>query len=200
MINPLELPGATERSFEGSSHNPNGVLFRGHPAHGTAVERHGQKSGQKPKCLDPPILRHIADSQYLPHMKATFRLARYVRGRPHWAEVTVEVAPAGQPDVVMGEEVFAWLHVSYGPNATTRGPAYDELKAKAADGARYALRRLPPEAQPVRVLITEIRDSPVDTNEGDVKFAAAHSVWQALGHEPEHRPWITDDSIVVFPE
>lgn len=140
------------------------------------------------------------DDRYLSRMETTFRLARYVGGRGHWAEVTVHITPADQSDIVVGEEAFAWLYRVYGPNATTQGPAYDEIKAEAVDGTRYALQALPAEAQSVRVLITEIRDMPVDTNEGDVKFAAAHAVWQALGHDPELRPGITEDSVVVFPE
>ncbi|MDP4501364.1 hypothetical protein [Nonomuraea turcica] len=133
-------------------------------------------------------------------MEATFRLARYVSGLGHWAEVTVHVTLADQAEVVVGEEAFAWLYRVYGPDATTQGPAFDEVKKEAVDGVRHALQALSAGAQPVRVLITEIHDTPVDTNEGDVKFAAAHAVWQALGHEPEHRPWIREDGVVVFPE
>lgn len=133
-------------------------------------------------------------------MEGTFRLARHVSGLGHWAEITVHVTSADRAEVVVREGAFAWLHRAYGPNATTQGPAFGEVKKEAVEGVRYALQALPAEAQPMRVLITEIHHTPVDTNEGDVKFAAAHAVWQALGHEPEHRPWVSENGVVIFPE
>ncbi|MBB6350202.1 hypothetical protein FHU36_006774 [Nonomuraea muscovyensis] len=45
---------------------------------------------------------------------------------------------------------------AYGPNATTQGPAFGEVKKEAVEGVRYALQALPAGAQPMRVLIPEI--------------------------------------------
>ncbi|MDX2622697.1 hypothetical protein PV356_24720 [Streptomyces sp. WI03-5b] len=71
--------------------------------------------------------------------------------------------------------------------------------AEARDGAWYALRELPVDVRSLLVEITEIAVAPADTGPGDVKFAAAHAVWQALGHLPSRPPFTGADGNPLFP-
>ncbi|MET8283091.1 hypothetical protein [Micromonospora sp. NPDC005174] len=89
----------------------------------------------------------------------TFRLLRQTNRFSRFAQVTVEVAPSGQPDV----EVTAVV--------------VDEHRREAALGARWALHGLPAAA---RVTVTDIVTTEADTSVGDVHEATSRAVWQAL--------------------
>ncbi|NDU74413.1 hypothetical protein GWI34_17500 [Actinomadura sp. DSM 109109] len=131
-------------------------------------------------------------------MEGTFRLLRQTSRWAHFAEVTVEVAPAHQPDVAVGADTFGWRREVYGPDAWPY-PHDDDLQREAAEGAWYALRHLPEPTPQVRVLITKIIERPADTGPGDVKFAAAHAVWRAIGQQPAEPPGIDQNGTPVLP-
>jgi hypothetical protein len=94
----------------------------------------------------------------------TFRLLRQTNRSSRFAQVTVEVAASNQSEVVV---VAA---------------AADEHRREAELGARWALRSI---AAPVRVTVTDVMITNVDTSVGDVYEATARAVWQAL--DVEHR-------------
>ena len=131
-------------------------------------------------------------------MKGTFRLLRQTSRWARFAEVTVEVTPFHQPHVVIGADTFGWRREVYGPDAWPYSHDGD-LQREAAEGARYALQRLPGPAPQVRVLITKISERPADTGPGDVKFAAAHAVWHAIGQQPAELPVIGQNGTPLFP-
>ncbi|RKS79592.1 hypothetical protein BZB76_1067 [Actinomadura pelletieri DSM 43383] len=116
-------------------------------------------------------------------MKGTFRLQRQTSRGAHFAEVTVDVTPAHQPEVVIGVDTFGWRREVYGPDAWPYTHDND-LQREAAEGAWYALHHLPEPSPHVRVLITEIINKVADTCPGDVKFAAANAVWRAIDQHP----------------
>ena len=99
----------------------------------------------------------------------------------------------------MGPDLFGWRDQAYGCRAGTGRTDDQKIQAEALEGAWYALTQLPQEARGVRASLVEIVTSPVDTGPGDVKFAAAHAVWQAVGRRPKREPWIGEDGNPVFP-
>lgn len=132
-------------------------------------------------------------------MEGKYRLQRQTRRWARFAEVTVRGVVAGEPGVGIGSDVFGWRCLSYG-TAVWADRAGDEwIRAEAREGAWYALMRLPDSARGVLVSVVEIVTAPADTGPGDVKFAAAHAVWQAVGGEPDQLPWIGEDGNPVFP-
>lgn len=131
-------------------------------------------------------------------MEGTFRLQRQTNRWARYAQVTVEVTACEEPDVVMGTDAFGWRRDRYGPDAWPC-PYDDDLRQEAIDGARYALTRLTGPRPQVRVVIREIVERLADTGPDDVKFAAAHAVWHALGHEPADPPQIDQDGTPLFP-
>jgi hypothetical protein len=131
-------------------------------------------------------------------VEGTFRLRRQTNRWARFADVTVEVTLSEVPEVVVGDDTFGWRRAVYGPDAWPY-PYDDDLRREAAEGARYALERLHGPSPRVRVVITEIIDRLVDTGPGDVKFAAAHAVWRAMGREPAELPHIDQDGTPVFP-
>lgn len=102
----------------------------------------------------------------------------------------MRLAPAASAGVVVRADVFRWSHP-----AAADGSA----EAEAREGAWYAVRELPASVRNLLVEITEIAVAPADTGPGDVKFAAAHAVWQALGHLPSRPPFTGEDGNPVFP-
>ncbi|MFV2085731.1 hypothetical protein [Micromonospora sp. LOL_021] len=94
----------------------------------------------------------------------TFRLRRQTSRSSRFAEVTVEVSPSSTPEV----EVTTTVGVSA------------EHRREADLGTRWALRHNSPA---VRVTVTDVVTTEVDTGTGDVYEATAHAVWQALGVE-----------------
>ncbi|MGY1503734.1 hypothetical protein ACW4TU_45485 (plasmid) [Streptomyces sp. QTS52] len=108
-----------------------------------------------------------------------------------FAEVGVRLAPAAKAAVVVCADV----------SGRHRSAAVDDARnaADAQDGAWYALKELPDDANNFLVEITEIITAPADTGPGDVKFAAAQAVWQALGYVPSDPPFIGKDGSPVFP-
>ena len=127
---------------------------------------------------------------------------RHHTGRwARFARVTVRVVPAaGETTVEIGDDPYGWLRTVYGSDAR---PYVNDggLRQEAVDGVRYALERLAAPVPPVRVIVTEIQDYLVDTGPGDVKYAAAYALWDALGVEPPVRPYLAEaDGTPVFPE
>ncbi|WP_421107696.1 GNAT family N-acetyltransferase [Streptomyces sp. NEAU-S77] len=127
-------------------------------------------------------------------------LRRHTARWRRFARVTVRVVPAaGETTVEIGDDPYAWLRTVYGPDA--RPYANDGgLRQEAVDGVRYAVERLADPVPPVRVIVTEIMDYLVDTGPGDVKYAAAYALWDALGVEPPVHPYIDEDGTPVFPD
>ncbi|MFF4378150.1 hypothetical protein [Kitasatospora sp. NPDC001547] len=132
-------------------------------------------------------------------MEGTYRLLRQTSRWARFAQVTVHGSVATEPAVRMGPDVFGWRGRSYG-TAPCAGRADDQrIEAEAREGAWYALMHLPEEARGVLVSVVEIVTAPADTGPGDVKFAAARAVWQAVGRQPDQHPWIGEDGNPVFP-
>ncbi|MET8965906.1 hypothetical protein ABZX69_41760 [Streptomyces sp. NPDC004074] len=132
-------------------------------------------------------------------MEGKYRLQRQTSRWARFAQVTVHITVAGEPDVRMGADVFGWRGRSYGTAVCASRAGDERIQAEAREGAWYALVQLPESAREVLVSVAEIVTAPTDTGPGDVKFAAAHSVWQAVGREPDQRPWIGADGNPVFP-
>ncbi|PSL00252.1 hypothetical protein CLV63_102379 [Murinocardiopsis flavida] len=132
-------------------------------------------------------------------MEARYLLARQTSRWARYADVTVRAEPAVRNEAVVSGAAFAWRLDVYGPGASYGEPYDNDAIAEARDGVRYALAVLSAGADPVRVEVTRIVDRLVDTGPGDVKFAAAHAVWRALGHEPADPPVLTPDGVPVFP-
>jgi len=93
-------------------------------------------------------------------MTTTFRLLRQTNGASRFAEVTVEVAGSGGPEV----EVTAMVEDGY--------------RREAALGARWGLSGSP---LATKVTVTDVVVTEADTSVGDVYEATAHAVWQAVG-------------------
>ncbi|GAA1227356.1 hypothetical protein GCM10009665_17350 [Kitasatospora nipponensis] len=132
-------------------------------------------------------------------MEGKHRLIRQTSRWARFAQVTVRGAAAAEPEVLLGLNLFRWRDESYGHLAGTSRTDDQQIEVEALEGAWYALMQLPEEARGVRVSVVEIVTSPVDTGPGDVKFAAAHAVWQAVGRQPRQEPWIGEDGTPVFP-
>src|SRR5690349_1149011 len=107
----------------------------------------------------------------------TFRLLRQTNRSSRFALVTVQVEPSNR----LAVEVAATVAV--------------EHRSEADLGARWALRGL---ATPVRVRVTDVIVSEVDTGPGDVYEATARAVWQALTVE-QSEPYVgfSDSELVT---
>jgi len=127
-------------------------------------------------------------------VEGTYRFFRQIFGRGHFAEVKVSLVPADQSSVVVAEDTFGWLTAMY--PATDVSSSHDDLRGEAIDGVRYAVRDV---GRSFAVIITKIVYTVADTGPGDMKFAAAHAVWQALG-QPARRPPSIEESGVQFPD
>lgn len=111
------------------------------------------------------------------YQEATYRLVHVDGGALHFAKVTVAVCTTMHPaTVVPGAAPFAWRKGVYGPYAYALDTDADHL-AEALDGARLALGVL---SREVLAVVTEISVS-VDTLPGDVRYAAGHALWRAIG-------------------
>jgi hypothetical protein len=111
------------------------------------------------------------------YQEATYRLVHVDGGALHFAKVTVAVRTTTQPvNVVPGAAPFAWRKDVHGPYAYALDTDADHL-AEALDGARLALRVA---FRDVLAVVTEICTS-VDTWPGDVRYAAGHALWRAVG-------------------
>lgn len=126
---------------------------------------------------------------------------RYLRQTSRWArfaQVTVHGTAAAEPKVLTGADLFGWRDQAYGRLVGTSHSDDQQVQAEALEGVWYALMHLPEEARGVRVSLVEIVTSPVDTGPGDVKYAAAQAVWQAVGRQPARKPWTREDGNPVF--
>ena len=132
-------------------------------------------------------------------VEGKYRLQRQTSRWARFAQVTVHGAVASEPEVRMGPDVFRWRGRAYGSAVCARRAGDERIQAEAREGAWYALMCLPESARGVLVSVVEIVTAPADTGPGDVKFAAAHAVWQAVGREPDQPPWIGEDGNPVFP-
>ncbi|MFJ6380962.1 hypothetical protein ACIQI7_13320 [Kitasatospora sp. NPDC092039] len=132
-------------------------------------------------------------------MEGKYRLLRQTSRWARFAQVTVHGAVATVPEVRMGPDVFGWRGRAYGTAPCASRADDQRIQAEAREGAWYALMRLPEEARGVLVSVVEIVTAPADTGPDDVKFAAAHAVWQAVGRNPDQYPWIGEDGNPVFP-
>jgi hypothetical protein len=122
-------------------------------------------------------------------MEGEYWLKRHVRVL-HWARVRVVVAPAASSQAQVSPDACMWLTRPYGPGAVTDVPS--EFKAAAESGVMLALEQV---SDPLAVTVTTIEFAPADTTPDDVKFAAAHAVWQAVGHAPAAPPYIAADGV-----
>lgn len=111
------------------------------------------------------------------YQEATYRLVHVNGGTLHFAKVTVAVRTTmHSATVVPGTAPFAWRKNAYGAYAYALDTDADHL-AEALDGARRALCVA---SGDVLAVVTEISTS-VDTLPGDVRYAAGHALWRALG-------------------
>jgi hypothetical protein len=111
------------------------------------------------------------------YQEATYRLVHVNGGMLHFAKVTVAVRMSMHPaTVVPGAAPFAWRKDVYGPYAYALDTDADHL-AEALDGAGLALCVA---SRDVLAVVTEISTS-VDTVPGDVRYAAGHALWRAVG-------------------
>ncbi|WP_419703516.1 hypothetical protein [Promicromonospora sp. NFX87] len=127
--------------------------------------------------------------------EATYRLAHVDGGALHFAKVTVAVSTTTHAaTVVPGTAPFAWRKSAYGPYAYALDTDVDHL-AEALDGARLALRVV---SRDVLAVVTEICTN-VDTWPGDVRYAAGHALWRAVGVD---RPalCVVRKGLLVFPD
>ncbi|MFI7649014.1 hypothetical protein ACIBTZ_23485 [Micromonospora sp. NPDC049460] len=100
----------------------------------------------------------------------TYRLARQTARWCRFAAVTVEVEPAASAEVTVSR--------------TAGGMPTERREAEL--GARTGLHALGDDGR-LRVVVTDIRASAVDTGVGDVHEAAARAVWRAAGGDPVRR-------------
>ncbi|MGW5611732.1 hypothetical protein ACWEWI_37905 [Streptomyces sp. NPDC003753] len=106
------------------------------------------------------------------------------------------MTPTPETLVEVGAEPFGWRRTLYGPQAW-QCPYDDALRNEAVEGSTYALHRLADQLPCVRVVITEIVERSVDTGPEDVKFAAAHALWQAVGLHSPVGPHIDQDGTLA---
>lgn len=113
---------------------------------------------------------------------ATYRLARQTARWCRFATVTVVVAPAASAEVTV--------------SPTAGGMPVERREAEL--GVRAALHTLGGDGR-LRVVVTDIRATAVDTSVGDIHEAAARAVWQAAGGEPVRRgyPGFGDPELVA---
>lgn len=127
-----------------------------------------------------------------------YRLRLMSGGLPHWASVTVAAQRSSTNAVVVGTAPFAWRLDAYGPftyHLDTDSEAIDE----AVDGAQRALEALPAGSGAFFAVVTSIQTSNVDTFPGDVRYAAGHALWRAVGHSRTDAREVSDGRL-VFPD
>ncbi len=110
-----------------------------------------------------------------------YRLRLIRGGLPHWASVTVAAQRSSTNAVVAGTAPFGWRLDVYGPYAyrlDTDSEAIDE----AVDGVQQALDALPTDSGSFLAVVATIQTATVDTLPGDVRYAAGHALWNAVGH------------------
>jgi hypothetical protein len=129
------------------------------------------------------------------YQEATYRLVHVDGGALHFAKVTVAVCTTTQPaTVVPGAAPFAWRKDVYGSYAYALDTDADQL-AEAIDGARVALGVA---SRDVLAVVTEVCTS-VDTWPGDVRYAAGHALWRAIGVD-RPAPCAVRRGQLVFPD
>ncbi|MFD7022409.1 hypothetical protein [Promicromonospora sukumoe] len=126
-----------------------------------------------------------------------YRLRHMHHKLVHYAHVVVAARPATTNAVSAGTAPFAWRLDSYGPFAYALDTD-TELVDEAVDGAKRALDALSGGAAFFAV-VTSIQTSNVDTFPGDVRYAAGHALWRAVGH-PRTDAREVRDGRLVFPD
>ena len=109
-------------------------------------------------------------------------------GRPFFADVTVECESiSGGPVVEVSPEAIEGR--------------YDDWRAGAQRGALYALHHSQPKPtlESVRITVTRIVGTDVDTEETAVALAACHATWKALAVSGTHPPRFEGRKIVFDP-
>ncbi|MFJ3405230.1 hypothetical protein [Promicromonospora sp. NPDC090134] len=127
-----------------------------------------------------------------------YRLRRVHDRLFHYAHVVVAAQHATTNTVSAGTAPFAWRLDAYGPFAyalDTDAGLIDE----AVDGAERALAALPAGSGAFFAVVTSIRTSNVDTLPGDVRYAAGHALWRAVGHERADAREVSGGRL-VFPD
>ena len=107
-----------------------------------------------------------------------------------WAVCTLCIEPGAHQVVKVAPDACAWIAGIHGDNTATGVPG--DLRAGAEAGARLALSEA---AATGTVTVTQIQYTNIDTSSDDVRFATAWAVWQAIGHQPRHAPYIDNEGI-----
>jgi hypothetical protein len=115
---------------------------------------------------------------------ATYKLAKYIGGRSHYAELTTSAEFGGGHSVQVSPAAFGWLKDEYGPNAW-EWEVCEAYRAAAVSGAVFALRHIAGRdgMADATVVVDRIHAHPDHSPPDDVAYAAVFAVWKALGVE-----------------
>ena len=127
-----------------------------------------------------------------------YRLRRVHDRLFHYAHVVVAAQRATTNAVSAGTAPFAWRLDAYGPYAYSLDTDVG-LIDEAVDGAEQALAALPTGSSAFFAVVTSILTSNVDTFPGDVRYAAGHALWRAVGHQPTDAREVRSGRL-VFPD
>jgi hypothetical protein len=123
--------------------------------------------------------------------QATARFVRYHGGRTYFARVTLTVEPDDAVAVRFQCAGDGWVGQGYIEEVPAAG--YDDWKAGAAAGIRFALRVA---GAAGRVTVTKIEGLTTDTNPSVVGAAAALAVWECLRFSPDERTTAQMEGVV----
>lgn len=119
-------------------------------------------------------------------MDGAFLFAKQSPPANHYARVAVTVELGPNRRATIAPDAFSWLLDEIGPNA--RVPSADHPCAlEATAGALFGLDDAGLDGH---VLITDIQWANADTGPGDIAYATAFAVWDALGHIPATPPTV----------
>lgn len=148
-----------------------------------------RRAGRAYLVLEHFIHSVLASSRSSPVKDFTFNFLRVSAGRTFFARVSVRPSPA--PD---------GMEVSVAPTAfegCQKMGAYSDWAAAAQRGVRYALAHTPsPFPSGVRLLVTSILGTEVDTSADAVAAAACFATWDALGVSGAHPPRLEDGKFI----
>ncbi|MFE7505200.1 hypothetical protein [Promicromonospora sp. NPDC057488] len=127
-----------------------------------------------------------------------YRLRRVHDRLFHYAHVVVAAQRATTNTVSAGTAPFAWRLDAYGTHAYALDTD-TALVEEAVDGAEQALAALPAGSDAFFAVVTSIQTSNVDTFPGDVRYAAGHALWRAVGHQRADAREVSEGRL-VFPD